>query len=176
MSLPLPHLQQGPLVVPPSTIAKYPPLNEIQVNEDMTLFSELKKEIESYASHIETLNRFKMLVSSDGKDCFDAEDVEMIKDTMKTAIERRKTLESDLKDKITIYNTNYLNLQRTIQKRKMILDDMDATSVLEKDEKLLDFFTGKQIKLEDILVQTKNKLEEGNKRGRRDSEDSMIED
>jgi len=117
-----------------------------------------------------------MLLSSDGKDCFDAEDVKMIKRAMESAVERRKELESSLKNKINVYNANYLNLQRTIQKRKMVLDDSDATSVLEQDRDLLEFFTEKQIKLEDLLVQTKDKLEDGfKKKDRRDSVDSVIE-
>lgn len=154
---------------------KYPALNEIKVTEDMSLFSDLKKEIDSCAAQVDSLNRFKMLVSSDGKDCFDAEDVKMIKRAMESAIERRKELESSLKTKITVYNANYLNLQRTIQKRKMILDDGDATNVLELDRDLLDFFTEKQIKLEDLLIQTKDKLEEGFRRPRHDSVDSVID-
>lgn len=168
MSVPLP---------PRETTSKYPPLQEIQVREDMDLFADLKKEIDTCAAHVDSLNRFKVLVSSDGKDCFDAEDVKMIKEAMSEAVERRKELESNLKNKLSVYNANYLNLQRTIQKRKMILDDVDSTSVLEGNQALLDFFTEKQIKLEDLLVQTKDKLEEGYRpnRERRDSIDSVIE-
>lgn len=181
MSVPLPQTQSSrpvptqPRIQQKSGGNRYPALQEIQVDEDMTLFSDLKKEIDSCAAHVDSLNRFKMLISSDGKDCFDGEDVKMIKRAMEAAVERRKELETNLKTKINVYNANYLNLQRTIQKRKMILEDMDSNSALEIDRDLLDFFTEKQIKLEDLLVQTKDKLEEGFKRERRDSVDSVIE-
>jgi len=182
MSVPLPQSQnpvpppRQPIVAARRVATRYPPLQEIAVSEDMSLFSDLKKEIDSCAAQVDSLNRFKMLLSSDGKDCFDAEDVKMIKRAMESAVERRKELESSLKNKINVYNANYLNLQRTIQKRKMVLDDSDATSVLEQDRDLLEFFTEKQIKLEDLLVQTKDKLEDGfKKKDRRDSVDSVIE-
>ena len=134
-------------------------LSQIEDEQIRKIFDDLFTRIERKQQDIAGLRRLKMLYITEGKEAFDQDDLRDIDGELEVQEKRLLNYEEKLRVQVKMFNSTILRLHQILHIRKTILDKADEeTNVLQRNPVLLEKIAEKQVKLEQILEDTKSQL------------------
>lgn len=134
-------------------------LSQIEDEQIRKIFDDLFTRIERKQQDIAGLRRLKMLYITEGKEAFDQDDLRDIDGELEVQEKRLLNYEEKLRIQVKMFNSTILRLHQILHIRKTILDKADEeTNVLGRNPVLLEKIAEKQVKLEQILEDTKSQL------------------
>lgn len=117
-----------------------------------SIFLTAKATIDALGESVETLNHQIEKLSSFYKkiknlSSFTKEEKEKVDNILKQKTEERVKKISEMNKKMEIYENQILTIQQHIEERTAILEDDDASTVLEEHEDLMELMVGRQAEL-----------------------------
>lgn len=127
--------------------------------DQINVFQNITSELEKIEESLKSLLLLASCMKQSAPGVFDEEDFQIVEQKIKKYEQEKQNIESDLSQKVELYNKTIRTKEKILQQRIHILESIDnETNVFTHHPDLMENFVCKQAELSKLLQQMKSKF------------------